>query len=207
VAAAQEVPQWAGLRVANALGHGRGSLQVELNGEAWSVHGMEVGEVSSLRRVPPGRHRLRFQREGLAVHEAQLTLKADECITLVVHAGRVEDDAAWEIRVLKLEALVAGSGRMATVVDLGSEENRLLEIKQVGKSWETIALRRQELRRFSIVQHRGYLPMRVGRQPLPSLPVFEHGHHVVVLYESEGGRLGALCYRDRSWPVAETITR
>ena len=195
-----EAPPWAGLRIANALGEGLENLQVELDGRAWREEGLAAGEVSGLRRLPVGRHRLTFSVDGLGKREVSLTLKPDQVVTLLPHIGNPKRSLGPEIRVLKLERLKDHSGRLATVVDLGSKPRRLLEIKQLGKSWTPLALRRMELQRFSIVQQRGYLPLRVGRQRLPSLPVFEGGQHVVVLYEDRTGELMSLYYRDRTWP-------
>lgn len=201
--AAAEVQTWAGLRIANALEEGSARLRVELNGRVWRDGGMGCGEVSGLRRVAHGTHHLSFSMDGLKGREVRLTLKPGQILALVPHALALEDGSGREIRVLKLEHLKDRSERIATVVDLGCEPCRLLEIKQIGKSWAPVALRRMELARFPIVQHRGYLPMRVGRQQLHSLPVFKEGHQVVVLYERKGGGLTSLHYRDRGWPAAE----
>ncbi len=197
--------EWAGLRVANAVGEG--TLQVESKGRTWQVGGLKSGEVSALRRLKPGSHRLTFSVDGMLKREIRLSLKPSQCITLVAHmvvAPRVGmEPPRVQINVLKLESAPMVVGRVATVVDLGVQARRFLEIRQVGASWSPITLRRLEPQRFYIQQHRGYLPLRHGQQRLASMPVFEQGHHVLVLYENGQGQLSSISFLDRPWPTSD----
>lgn len=190
--------QPAGLRIANALDHGSGPLRVELDSSPWNEEGMERAEVSGLRRLQPGVHRLKFSKEGLTTAHVRMTLKAGEIITLVPYASGSEGEVV--IRVLKLHGRKADANRLGTLVYVGADERILLELKQLGGSWTPLALRRLELIPFSIQQSRGYLPMRVGRQSLNAMPVMEKGHHVVVIYDLKNGCPASLSYRDRAWP-------
>ena len=194
-------PEHAGLRIANVLDHGRGALQVEINDKSWRLEGMQVGEVSELRRLRPGVHRLSFMREGMGKIEVRLGLDEGEVMTLIPHAYRAEH-GVWEMRVLRLHHHALTQGREATVVHVGPQPHLMLEVKQARKSWTPMALKRLEPQRFPIIQHRGYLPMRLEKQALHSMPVFEKGHQVVVLYGLQNGRTASLSYRDRGWPVA-----
>ena len=195
--------EWAGLRIANALLAGPASLRVNLNGVEWSKHGMKAGEVSALRRLRPGRHQLQFSCAGLEKHEVRLTLKAGEQITLVPHGCPLPGSPRTGIEVIKLSGWDAGSGRALTVLDLGSQSRRLIGIKQGGKTWTSISLRRKEVQRFEIIQHRGYLPIRLGDRSLGSVPVFGQGNQVLVLYDGLDGQTDFLIYRDRSWPQVD----
>lgn len=193
----------AGLRICNALDLGQSRLQVELNGKAWGESGMEVGEVSGLRRLQPGSHRLNFSGEGWENRRVVLNLEAGEIVTLVPHEGRAENGKRM-IRVLKLESRET-KDRSVTFVYVGEQPRLLMEMKPVGKSWTPISLKRLELKPFTIHRSRGYLPMRVGKTPLHSMPVFEEGHHIVVLYERRNGEVSSLCYRDRGFPSVVNV--
>ena len=196
-----EEPEWAGLRIANGIGVGPHALKVRINGDLWSKQGLARGQVSSLRRLQAGRYRLSFLQDGLAGHEVRVVLEPGQQVTLVPHVQRKRGSPAWRIKVLRLNAAPAGTGRVATVVDVGLSERRVLEIKQIGKSWAPLSLRHLELQRFKITQHRGYLPLRVGQRTLHSMPVFEEGHHVMVLFDVPGVGVSCLFFRDRIQPA------
>ena len=74
--AAEEV-QWAGLRIANAVGLGAQDLRVEINGKAWPQAGLGRGEVTGLRRIEPGPIRLQFSQHGLGARDVRLAEPGD----------------------------------------------------------------------------------------------------------------------------------
>ncbi|MDX1680288.1 MAG: hypothetical protein R3242_06120 [Akkermansiaceae bacterium] len=193
---------WAGLRVANATAtQGEGSaLRITLDGKPWQVEGMASGEVSALRRLPSGQHRLDFALDGIEGHRVVLDLKEEAMVTLVPYLRWSEPERRWSIRVIRLDAGTWRDERSLCVLHLGRAEPQRLEMKQGAGSWQALSLRRLKVQELPLAQKRGYLPLRAGRQRLASMPVFERGRHVLVLYESTDGKLATLAYRDRPWP-------
>ena len=192
--------EYVGLRIANALDHGRGSLRVVCDGREWFTHGIQRGEVSGLRRLQPGVHHLKFTRNGLDPAEIRLRLKSGECVSLVPYARR-RDNGQWAIRVLKLDVDRLAVDREVSIVYVGARPRLLLDFQPAGKDWESLVVNRMELEAFTVSQPRGYLPVRVGRQTLQSLPIFEQGRQVMVVFDLVNGGLSSLSYRSRSWPI------
>jgi len=194
------------LRLANALGRGHGPLEVTLNDRPWNAAGLGPGEVSALRYLEEGVHRVGFRRQGIEPVEVRLKLDHGQRVTLMPHAVWVAERQDWVIKVFQLESSPAAAGRTLAFVDLGDGPRRLIEIRQAGRSWARLSLSRMQVQRVPILQPRGYLPIRCGGHQLPSLPVFETGEHVVVLYSDARGGIGSLRYRERPLFIGSQAT-
>jgi len=187
----------AGLRIANALGRAQDPLRITLDGQPWNAEGLKQGQVSALRRLATGRHRLRFRQGESAALEVRVELGAGESIALIAHDVTLRQPPGRQIRVIQLHDSHAVDERHVRFLHVGQSPRRLLKIRPANQSWQSVSLTRGEVERISLGQPRGYLPMWVGEQQLPALPIRASGCHVVILYDQEDGAVGCLQYRER----------
>ena len=190
-----------------AVSAGTGQLDVLVDGHPVRPEGYQLGNVTGGIALRPNSYQILFRRDGVTAGRTQLSVVANETLTLVPFAEPVpatEHEAAhWAIRILRLKPHAPDAPRTASFVSVARQPALTVAIRQAKGSWEAIEVKRLAVARTAIRQARGYLPVRCNGQRLPSISVAAAGNFVAVLYEDSNGAIRSANFQDYSYRSAD----
>ena len=193
-------PEQGFIRIVNAVGHGEGPLSVMVNGQPLCKDGYAPGDVTGRMMLPAGKHQLRFDRAGLAVGNARVSLESGQSLIVIPY---VEAISGWQgigpqyrLRVFRMTSEDVGERKFVTLLTVAGEELLPLRIRDLDRGWIAQPLPRLESKQIEITQLRGYLPMLLGRRRMASIPIGSAGNHIVVFYDPGDGKVVSLEFKD-----------
>lgn len=205
--AALAAPEQGFMRIVNAVGHGEGSLRVMVNGQSLCADGYASGDVTGRMVLPAGKHQLRFERAGLAVGSARVSLESGQSLIVIPY---VEAIAGWQgsgpqyrIKLFRMASEDVGERKCVTLLSVVGVDALPLRIRDLDRGWIAQALPRLEPKRIEVTQLRGYLPMLHGRRKMASIPIGSAGNHIVVMYDSGDGKVASVEFKDHQVREAE----
>lgn len=195
------------VRLVNTVAIGTGKLDVMIDGNKVREEGYKFGDVTGGIPRKPGAYMVSFHREGAESGETKVTLEKNETITLIPFAEFVpatpDNEAYWQIRVLRLKQNETKEKRTATLVNVTREPELKVEIRRKDGVWESIFVKRLALVRAEIRQSSGYVPLRCGGRDLKPLSVGSSGNFVAVVYEDAHGTIRSQNFQDYKYLSAE----
>ena len=197
---AMAAPEQGCIRIVNAVGHGEGPLRVMVNGQPLCKDGYVTGDVTGRIVLPAGKHQLRFERAGLAVGSARVSLVSGQSLIVIPYveaiAGWLGNGPQYRLRVLRMASEDVGERKCVTLLSVAGEELLPLRIRDLDRGWVAQPLPRLEPKQMEITQLRGYLPMLLGRRKMASTPIGSAGNHIVVFYDPGDGKVASLEFKD-----------
>ena len=188
------------IRVVNAVGHGEGPLKVMVNGEPLCKDGYAPGDVTGRILLPAGRHQVRFERAGLAVGNARVSLESRQSLIVIPYVEAIPEwqgaGPKYRLRVFRMKSEDVGERKCVTMLSVASEEVLPLRIRDLDRGWIAQPLPRLEPKQIEITQLRGYLPLLLGRRKMASIPMGSAGNHVVVFYDPGDGKVASMEFKD-----------
>ena len=195
------------VRFVHAVAPGTGPLFCEVDGSNIRPDGYEFGDVTGGVAYKPGAHEVKIRREGVKEGTTRINVALNETTILIPFAERVpatdEEPAHWEIRILRLKQLEPLSERGATFVSVSQQPEIKVEMRDMKGKWDAAYVKRLSIAQLPIAFPRGYVPLRIGEQPLESIPISDNGNYVVLLYDDPEGKTKALNFRDYKYLSAD----
>lgn len=193
-------PEQGFIRIVNAVGHGEGPLKVMVNGKPLCNDGYASGDVTGRILLPAGRHQLRFERVGLAVGNARVSLESGQSLIVIPYVEVIPEwqgtGPKYQLRVFRLKSEDVGERKCVTMLSVASDEALSLRIRDLDRGWIAQPLPRLEPKQIEITQLRGYLPVLLGKRRLASIPLGSAGNHIVVFYDPGDGKITSLEFKD-----------
>lgn len=197
---AMAAPEQGCIRIVNAVAYGEGPLSVKVNGQSLCKDGYASGDVTGRMVLSAGRHQLRFERAGLAVGNARVSLESGQSLIVIPY---VEAIAGWQgigpqyrLRVFRMASEDVGERKCVTLLSVAGEQQLPLRIRDLDRGWVAQSVPRLEVKQIEITQLRGYLPVMLGKRRLASIPLGSAGNHIVVFYDPGDGKVVSLEFKD-----------
>lgn len=193
-------PEQGFIRIVNAVGHGEGPLKVMVNGQPLCKDGYAPCDVTGRMVLPAGKHQLRFERVGLAVGSARVSLESGQSLIVIPYVeaipGWQEIGPQYRIKVFRMASEDVGERKCVTLLSMMPGDALSLRMRDLDRGWLAQSLPHLEPKQIEITQLRGYLPLLLGRRKMASIPIGSAGNHIVVLYDSGDGKVASLEFKD-----------
>lgn len=193
-------PEQGCIRIVNAVGHGEGPLKVMIDGRPLCKEGYLPGDVTGRIVLPAGRHQLRFDRAGLAVGDARVSLESGQSLMVISHVEPIDEwrgsGPQYRLRVFQMPSEDVEERRCVSLLSVTLGDALSLRLRDLDQGWIAQSLPRLEPKRIEITQLRGYLPVLLGRRRMASIPIGSAGNYIVVFYDFGDGKVASVEFKD-----------
>lgn len=195
------------IRIANAIAPGSGMVKVSVDGKDIYPAGYKFSAVTGGIGLPPGSHKVKFEREGVKEGETTINLDKDQTVTLIPYAERVpatdQVPAHFKVSILRLKQKEIQNGRGATFVSVSGQPEVSVELGAPGGKWEKVFVKRQFIGEAVIHYPEGYAPVRVAGKKVEPISIGDPGNYVVVIYDDPDGNIATVNFRDFKYLSAD----
>jgi hypothetical protein len=195
---AQDEPADGFIRLVHAVTHGSGPMRVEVDSVGLHPKGYSLGAVTGAVCVAPGVRVVKFSRDGVSSGTTRVQILPNQTTSLIAFSEKTEatltTPEVWSIKVLHLKIPAPSTAREMTWVSVSARPEVCAETQAADGSWRSAVVKRLGIVQVPVSQARGYAPMKVGIEKMPSIPVASHGRCVVVFYDDEMAGLKSVSF-------------